>query len=70
MVTWTNHALAQLRHIHDYIAEDSPFYAKRVIESLASKECVRGANNPIPHILGFSIREKAACVLSGYQILL
>ncbi len=37
MVKWTNHALAQLRHIHDYIAQDSPFYAKRVIESLVSK---------------------------------
>ncbi|MDP2229276.1 MAG: type II toxin-antitoxin system RelE/ParE family toxin [Moraxellaceae bacterium] len=37
MVKWTDHALAQLRHIHDYIAQDSPFYAKRVSEALVSK---------------------------------
>jgi plasmid stabilization system protein ParE len=24
MVKWTDHALTQLRHIHDYIAQDSP----------------------------------------------
>ncbi len=37
MVKWTDHALAQLRHIHDYIAQDSPLYAKRVSEALVSK---------------------------------
>ena len=37
MVKWTDHALAQLRHIHDYIAQDSPLYAKRVAEALVSK---------------------------------
>lgn len=37
MVKWTDHALTQLRHIHDYIAQDSPLYAKRVSESLVSK---------------------------------
>jgi len=37
MVKWTNHALAQLRHIHDHIAQDSPLYAKRVSEALVSK---------------------------------
>ena len=34
MVRWTAHAKAQLRHIHDYIAQDSPLYAKRVSEEL------------------------------------
>ncbi|WP_151704835.1 type II toxin-antitoxin system RelE/ParE family toxin [Nitrincola alkalilacustris] len=34
MVKWTAHAKDQLRHIHDYIAEDSPLYAKRVSEEL------------------------------------
>ena len=34
MVKWTAHAKAQLRHIHNYIAEDSPLYAKRVSEAL------------------------------------
>lgn len=37
MVKWTAHAKAQLRHIHDYIAEDSPFYAKRVTEALVQR---------------------------------
>lgn len=30
MVKWTAHAKAQLRHIHDYIAQDSSLYAKHV----------------------------------------
>ena len=37
MVKWTDHALVQLRHIHDYIAQDSPLYARRVAETLVSK---------------------------------
>lgn len=34
---WTDHAKAQPRHIHDYIALDSPLYAKRVSEELVCK---------------------------------
>jgi len=37
MVRWTDHALAQLRHIHDYIAQDSPRYARRVTDALVRK---------------------------------
>ncbi len=37
MVKWTNHALTQLRYIHDYIAQDSPLYAKRVSEEMVHK---------------------------------
>ncbi len=37
MVKWTDHAKAQLRHIHDYIAQDSARYAKRVSEELVCK---------------------------------
>jgi toxin ParE1/3/4 len=37
MVKWTDHAKAQLRHIHDYIAQDSAHYAKRVTQALVSK---------------------------------
>ena len=37
MVKWTDHAKAQLHHIHDYISEDSPLYAKRVSEELVQK---------------------------------
>jgi len=37
MVKWTNHALTQLRHIHDYIEQDSPLYAKRVSDEMVQK---------------------------------
>ncbi|HEX5278041.1 MAG TPA: type II toxin-antitoxin system RelE/ParE family toxin [Fluviicoccus sp.] len=37
MVRWTAHAKAQLRRIHDYIAEDSPLYAKRVTAELVQQ---------------------------------
>ena len=37
MVRWSDHALAQLRHIHDYIAKDSPLYAKHVSEVMVQK---------------------------------
>lgn len=47
MVTWSRHALAQLRHIHGYIAQDSPLYARRVSETLVSKTM---ALNELPHL--------------------
>lgn len=37
MVKWTAHAKAQLRRIHDYIAQDSALYARRVSEELVQK---------------------------------
>jgi len=37
MVKWTRHAKRQLRHIHDYIAQDSPLYARRVGEELVKR---------------------------------
>ncbi len=37
MVKWTDHALTQIRHIHDYIAQDSPLYAKRVSDAIVRK---------------------------------
>ena len=37
MVKWSAHAKAQLHHIHNYIAQDSPLYAGRVSEELAQK---------------------------------
>lgn len=37
MVKWTAHAKSQLRHIHDYIAQDSPLYARRASEELVQK---------------------------------
>ena len=37
MVKWTAHAKSQVRHIHDYIAQNSPLYAQRVSEKLIKK---------------------------------
>lgn len=37
MVKWTAHAKSQLHHIHHYIAEDSPLYARRVSEEIVQK---------------------------------
>ncbi|MCF8004087.1 MAG: type II toxin-antitoxin system RelE/ParE family toxin [Chromatiaceae bacterium] len=34
---WTKHAKRQLRHIHDYIAQDSLVYARRVSEELVRR---------------------------------
>jgi len=36
-VKWTAHAKAQLRHIHNHIAQDSPRYARRVTEGLVQR---------------------------------
>ncbi len=37
MVKWTAHAKSQVRHIRDYIAQDSLLYARRVSEELVKK---------------------------------
>ncbi|HMW70549.1 MAG TPA: type II toxin-antitoxin system RelE/ParE family toxin [Cellvibrionaceae bacterium] len=34
---WTGHAKAQLRHIYDYVAQDSATYAKRVTQELVNR---------------------------------
>ena len=36
-VEWTSNAIAQLKGIHDYIARDSDFFAKRMIDRLTSR---------------------------------
>ncbi|MCX5826788.1 MAG: type II toxin-antitoxin system RelE/ParE family toxin [Deltaproteobacteria bacterium] len=37
MVIWTNPAKADLKAIHDFIALDSRFYAKKVTTSIVKK---------------------------------
>jgi len=36
-VEWTGNAVAQLKGIHDYIARDSDFFAKRTVDRLTSR---------------------------------
>lgn len=40
MVKWTQQAKADLRHIHDFIAEDSRIYAKKVTQGILDKTLV------------------------------
>jgi toxin ParE1/3/4 len=37
VVIWTAPAKADLRAIHDHIAEDSPYYAKQVVQAMREK---------------------------------
>lgn len=37
MVKWTNPAKRDLKKIHDYIAVDSIYYARRVVENIVGK---------------------------------
>jgi toxin ParE1/3/4 len=70
MVKWTDHALTQLRHIHDHIAHDSPIYAKRVIEELVRKtldlDALPRRGRMVPELKEDSVRELS---LYSYRIL-
>ena len=37
MVTWTKPAISDLKHIYDFIAEDSKHYAKKVAHEIREK---------------------------------
>ena len=70
MVKWTDHAKAQVRHIHDYIAQDSPLYAKRVSEALVKKTIGLGElprkGRKVPELNVDAVRELS---LYSYRIL-
>lgn len=70
MVRWTDHALAQLRHIHDYIAQDSLLYARRVSEALVGKtiglEEMPRLGHMVPELNEDTVRELS---LYSYRIL-
>lgn len=70
MVKWTKHALVQLRHIHNYIAQDSPFYAKRVSNALVRKtfvlEELPRIGRVVPELNEENVRELS---LYSYRIL-
>jgi plasmid stabilization system protein ParE len=62
--------LGQLRHIHDYIAQDSPLYAKRVAEELVSKtiglDKLPHLGRKVPELSDETVRELS---LYSYRIL-
>ncbi len=63
MVRWTKHAKRQLRHIHDFIAHDSPMYARRVSEALVTKTIGLGElprlGRRVPELNDDAVRELA-----------
>jgi plasmid stabilization system protein ParE len=70
MVKWTDHALAQLRYIHDYIAHDSSHYAKRVSDAMVRKTVgldeLPYQGRKVPELNDESIRELG---LYSYRII-
>ena len=70
MVIWTRHALRQLRHIHDYIAQDSALYAKQVSNALVRKTDILDrfprAGRKVPELNDDAVRELH---LYSYRIL-
>jgi toxin ParE1/3/4 len=41
MVIWANPAKSDLRAIHDFIASDSKYYAKKVVQDITSTHVYR-----------------------------
>ena len=70
MVKWTAHALTQLRHIHDYIAQDSSIYAKRVSDAMVRKTIgldeLPQKGRKVPELDDDNVRELA---LYSYRII-
>ncbi len=61
MVIWSQPAKADLKHIHDFIAEDSKHYAKKVVQDIRDKANILGelpnAGKMVPEIGNPVIRE-------------
>lgn len=70
MVKWTDHAKAQIRHIYEYIKQDSPFYARRVSESLVKKtiglDALPRKGRKVPELNEDAVRELS---LYSYRII-
>jgi len=70
MVKWTAHAKAQVRHIHNYIAQDSVLYARRTSEALIKKtiglDALPRKGKKVPELNLDAVRELG---LYSYRIL-
>jgi toxin ParE1/3/4 len=68
-VIWTEKSLADLEDIYDYIAADSPFYARYQVEKIvASVERLQefpGSGRPLPEIPASPFRE---IIVDPYRI--
>lgn len=69
MVIWSRPARADLRSIHDFIAHDSPYYAKKVVQDIRAKtdilEQLPKAGKKVPELDEDRIRELS---LYSYRI--
>ena len=70
MVRWTDHAKTQLRHIYDYIHQDSTFYARRVTEALVKRtiglDLLPRKGHKVPELNEDTVRELS---LYSYRII-
>ena len=61
MVIWSDPAKADLRSIHDFIAHDSPHYARKVTQDIVAKADVLGelprVGKVVPELGNEAIRE-------------
>ncbi|MSR14717.1 MAG: type II toxin-antitoxin system RelE/ParE family toxin [Gammaproteobacteria bacterium] len=66
MVIWSAPAKADLRAIHEFIAHDSRFYAKKILQDIVEKSQVLRAlpraGRVVPELSEPDIRKIAACV--------
>ena len=70
MVIWSEPAKADLRAIHDFIAKDSPYYAKKVVQDIREKTDVLNdlpkMGKKVPEVNDEVIRELS---LYSYRII-
>jgi plasmid stabilization system protein ParE len=66
MVKWMPHARRQLRHIHDYIAQNSQHYAKQVTQELVQKSMTLDALPRIGRVVP-ELNEKTVREVSLYS---
>jgi plasmid stabilization system protein ParE len=70
MVIWSRPARADLRSIHDFIAHDSRFYAKKVVQDIREKtdilEQLPKAGKKVPELNDDQVRELS---LYSYRII-
>lgn len=69
-VLWTDSALAQLQTIHDYLAQTSPEYARRIIDRL-TKRSIQIAQFPLSGrmVSEYELSEVREVIEGSYRII-
>jgi plasmid stabilization system protein ParE len=73
-IKWSEKAVSNLQHIHDYIASDSPYYAERFITKLILSVEGQLRNQPlsgrgIPEFEGTLLNFLKEVLFKGYKII-